>query len=123
MTELATLRTFLIAHKEARLREVQGHKVRSALLAHALRQLGEQTEVGADDGIGQRGGSAGAHPRRQTSFNRGQSPLRRPSFDGSQPIRRGRSLDIPRQQSFNRGHAQQTPAPVGGSTTCPSCNR
>ena len=113
LTELATLRTFLIAHKEARLREVQGHKVRSALLAHALRQLGEQTEVGADDGIGQRGGSAG-NLRRQTSFNRGQSPLRRPSFDGSQPIRRGASLDIPRQQSFNRGHAQQTPAPVGG---------
>ena len=113
LTELATLRTFLIAHKEARLREVQGHKVRSALLAHALRQLGEQTEVGADDGIGQRGGSAG-NLRRQTSFNRGQSPLRRPSFDGSQPIRRGASLDIPRQQSFNRGHAQQTPAaPVG----------
>ena len=85
--------------------------MRSALLAHALRQLGEQTEVGADDGIGQRGGSAG--DLRRASFNRGQSPLRRPSFDGSQPIRRGASLDIPRQQSFNRGHAQQTPAPVG----------
>ena len=113
LTELVTLRTFLIAHKEARLREVQGHKVRSALLAHALRQLGEQTEVGADDGIGQRGGSAG--DLRRASFNRGQSPLRRPSFDGSRPIRRGASLDIPRQQSFNRGHAQQTPAPVGAS--------
>ena len=72
LTELVTLRTFLIAHKEARLREVQGHKVRSALLAHALRQLGEQTEVGADDGIGQRGGSAGN--LRRASFNRGQSP-------------------------------------------------
>jgi protein suppressor of PHYA-105 1 len=128
-TELITLRAFLLAHREARMKEVQGHRVRSALLSYALRQLGEQTDAGADDGLGERrGGSERSPLSRQQSFNRGtQSPLRGPSFDGGggvQPHRRGTSLDIPRQnsfnnklrqQSFNRGHAQQqTQQPAAG---------
>ena len=130
-TELITLRAFLLAHREARMKEVQGHRVRSALLSNALRQLGVQTDAGADDGLGERrGGSERSPLSRQQSFNRGtQSPLRGPSFDGGggggvQPHRRGTSLDIPRQnsfnnklrqQSFNRGHAQQqTQQPAAG---------
>ena len=108
--ELIALADFLRRHREARVREAQGHRVRSALLAHALRQLvgpaDAQAAVGrrgmgtlSVGGGGGRRNSGDGRPSRQNSVDGvGANVLsRQPSFEGPGPSeRRGVSFDLPR---------------------------
>ena len=87
--ELIALAGFLRASRDASAREVQAHRVRSALLAHALRQLGgvapaENSPGGGPLGGGQLGGQlASASP---------PSPAAGRLGPGATTARRGRVL-------------------------------
>ena len=111
--ELVALAGFLRANREARAREAQAHRVRSALLAHALRQLGgvgrgeggfetagrQQRDgaIGADANANETtlSGVAGAGSSRHHA--RSRAPLERLSSGGSfsgRTTRRGVSFDL-----------------------------
>ena len=97
--ELVALAGFLRAHKRARAREVQAHRVRSALIAHALRQLG-------GEGFAERG-TSGAEPTEprgtEATTARGTSPKKggRASLGPASFARRGASMDLgPRPDPF-----------------------
>jgi WD40 repeat protein/CheY-like chemotaxis protein len=106
--ELVALAGFLRANREARAREAQAYRVRSALLAHALRQLG-----GVGSAVGSHGGFETHNPHNPNNNNNANggdtartvaalraSRLERlssgGSFDKSRTTRRGVSFDLGR---------------------------
>lgn len=99
--ELIALAGFLLASREARVKEAQGHRVRSALLAHALRQLGNATVEAVDGLRGQQRLSA-----RVASGARAGAALESGRTGGGERLnlpRRTMSFDLPRRAS----HIQQ----------------
>ena len=105
--ELVALAGFLRANREARQREAQAHRVRSALLAHALRQLGG---IGAEEAY--RHGDVGAGSLRAPSRSQRERLASGGSFEKS---RRGVSFDLGRANVGERPATLFTPgdAPPG----------
>ena len=97
--ELVALAGFLRANREARAREAQAHRVRSALLAHALRQLGGVGSAGSHGGFETHNPQTANNDAARVAALRA-SRLERlssgGSFDKSRTTRRGVSFDLVR---------------------------
>ena len=96
--KLVALAGFLRANREARAREAQAHRVRSALLAHALRQLGG---LGVDDHHSAGHGVTDGVAQRNETRSRKDRLASGGSFEhAARGSRRGVSFDLSRA---NRG--------------------
>ena len=111
--ELIALAGFLRANRDARRREVQAQRVRSALLAHALRQLGgvAPTAEGAAATLGGGGGGGGAGA---ASPSPSSSPAAgRLGTAAAATARRGASFDLGRRAAAAPAAFAPGPAPPG----------
>ena len=112
--ELIALAGFLRASRDARQREVQAHRVRSALLAHALRQLGGVSPAAAENSPG--GGPLGGGPLggQLASASPSASPAAgRLGTAAATTARRGASFDLGRRATAAPAAFTPGPAPLG----------
>ena len=110
--ELIALAGFLRASRDARQREVQAHRVRSALLAHALRQLGGVSPAAAENSPG--GGPLGGGPLggQLASASPSASPAAgRLGTAAATTARRGASFDLGRRATAAPAASTPGPAP------------